>query len=112
MTRIVRSSATGSPVCGELNTQPSMTVPHQALTIREILARYASGTVPDVMTRDENYSEDNEDLRGIDIAEYHDLKASNSVEIETLKQRYQSEQVTIVEPEKPQEDGPDNTSGD
>lgn len=106
MTRIVRSSATGSPVCGELNNEPSLTVPHQALTIREILARYASGTVPDVMTRDENYSEDNEDLRGIDIAEYHDLKASNSTEIETLKMRYQDEQKQVVEPEKPQEDGP------
>lgn len=112
MTRIVRSSATGAPVCGELNTMPSETVPHQALTIREILARYASGTVPDVMTRDENYSEDNEDLRGIDIAEYHDLKTSNSNEIETLKQRYQTEQVKVVEPEKSQENGPDNTGSD
>lgn len=111
MTRTVRSSATGAPVAGEHNTQPSQTVPNQALTIREILVRYASGTIPDIMTRDENYSEDNDDLRGLDISEYHDIKNRNTQEIQSLKKQYEDEQKP-VEPVKPLENGPDNTSSD
>lgn len=111
MNRTVRSSATGAPVAGEHNTQRSQTVPNQALTIREILVRYASGTIPDIMTRDENYSEDNEDLRGLDISEYHDIKNQNTQAIESLKKQYQDEQKP-VEPEKPTENGSDNTGSD
>lgn len=111
MNRLVRSSATGAPVAGEHNTQPSQTVPNQALTIREILVRYASGTIPDIMTRDENYSEDNEDLRGLDISEYHDIKQQNTQAIESLKKQYEDEQKP-AQPEKSEENGPDNSGSD
>ena len=63
----------------EVNTQVSCTVPDQSLSIREILIRYANGTISDISLNNELvYSEDMPDLRGIDISELQQLKKRSS----------------------------------
>lgn len=88
------------PQQGEVNSLPSETVPNQALSVREILTRFAQGIPPDIQQREVFYSEDNDDLRGIDISEYHDLKNSNRQLIRDLK-------TVKPEPEKPESEKPE-----
>lgn len=60
-----------TPAKGEVNTAPSMTVPDQSLTIREIMQRYARG-IPLDSGRVPMYQEDDEfvpDLERMDLAE-------------------------------------------
>lgn len=84
----------------ENNYGVSETVPDQSLTVREIITRFASGTLPDIMKNVE-YTEDLPDLRGLDISEIHDLKKENAQYINELK--------TPKTPEKPAKTEPDTT---
>ena len=70
----------------EVNTQVSCTVPDQSLSIREILMRYANGTVSDISLNNELvYSEDMPDLRGIDISELQQLKKEAQADVKDIQ---------------------------
>ena len=70
----------------EVNTQVSCTVPDQNLSIREILMRYANGTVSDISLNNELvYSEDMPDLRGIDISELQQLKKEAQADVKDIQ---------------------------
>ncbi|WP_373755077.1 hypothetical protein [Jeotgalibaca porci] len=73
MRKYRNSTDQGNYPIKEENHLPSMTVPDQAMSIEEILVRFASGTLPDVMHNIE-YSDDMPDLRGLDISELMDMK--------------------------------------
>lgn len=70
----------------EVNTQISCTVPDQSLSIREILIRYANGTISDISLNNELvYSEDMPDLRGIDISELQQLKKEAQADVKDIE---------------------------
>lgn len=70
----------------EVNTQVSCTVPDQSLSIREILIRYANGTISDISLNNELvYSEDMPDLRGIDISELQQLKKEAQADVKEIE---------------------------
>lgn len=68
------------PSAGEVNTQPSKTIPDQSMSIREIMKRYASG-LPLGGQRVPMYDEgeddpfDGKDPRTFDLSEMHDMNA-------------------------------------
>lgn len=61
---------------GEVNKSPSLTVPDDTLTIRQIIDRYTKGLSAPIMF-DKVYSEDNPDIRGLDIVELKQLAEEN-----------------------------------
>lgn len=73
----------------EVNTKPSLTIPDQSMTIREILERYARGLplggqkVPIYNGEDD----DMPDLERLDISEKHELFESVKDEIESLRKK-------------------------
>lgn len=54
---------------GELNNGISQTVPNEALTVREVITRFANGTLPPIAKSERVYSGDMEDIRFLDISE-------------------------------------------
>lgn len=52
----------------ETTTLKSETIPDQSMSIREIMTRFANGTLDDIST-DYPYTEDLPDIRGLDIVE-------------------------------------------
>lgn len=74
----------GNSTDTERNTLPSETVPDQAMSMRTIMARFASGTINDI-SRPVEYSEDMPDLRGLDISQIHDMKLENARKIKALE---------------------------
>lgn len=82
--RNYRSSLVSGNHPGEVNTMPSLTVPDQALTIQEILLRYASGTLPNIVIGEE-YNEDMPDLRGLDYVERANLAKENLQQVSDLR---------------------------
>lgn len=77
----IRSSRTqGNSPCKEKIAGTSQTVPDQSYTVREILVKFASGTLPNIYAEPE-FSEDLPDLRGLDISEIHAIKQQNAKEI-------------------------------
>lgn len=75
------------PSVGEINNQPSMTVPDQALSLKEILRRYASGQPLDGM-REGWFDDENDlpDLNTLDFADREDLLAEMRAKVESLRQ--------------------------
>lgn len=65
----------------------SETVPDMALSVREILLKYANGTLGDLSDEYE-YSGDDDDLRGLDPAELHAMatEASNTLKEQDERQ--------------------------
>ena len=55
----------------------SMTVPDQSLTVREIMQKYVNGTLNDISTEG-NYTEDDDDLRHLDMSDIHDMAINSS----------------------------------
>lgn len=103
------------PYSGKVFTQPSLTVPDQTLSIREILDRYARGLPLEVRTPiwDDNADENDvmPDPRTLDLAERQQMAIDASNELEHLKlkmkekygkekqkQLLKSENKPIVEP--------------
>lgn len=82
--RNYRSSLVSGNHPGEVNTLPSETVPDQALTVQEILLRYASGTLPNIVIGEE-YNEDMPDLRGLDYVERANLAKENLQQVSELR---------------------------
>jgi len=72
----------------EKNTQPSETVPDQAMSIREILDRYAKG-LPLSGARVPVFDEEDDmpDVRGLDLAERQEVVERYLEELKILKQR-------------------------
>ncbi|OPB99123.1 hypothetical protein BAS10_05525 [Elizabethkingia meningoseptica] len=68
----------------EIVTGKSETVPDQSLTVREILDKFASGTL-DEISRDLDYSDDLPDLRGLDIVELEALKHEAQMDIDEIQ---------------------------
>lgn len=74
---------------GEVNTQKSLTIPDQSLSVKEILNRYARGIMPngfnpiydDVETTDDFLP----DPRTLDLAERQELAEHYAQEIEQLR---------------------------
>lgn len=82
------SSQAGYSPDVEINNQPSLTVPDQSYSVREIMQKFAQGTLPDIYKEPE-FSEDLPDLRGLDISEIFDMKQTVKDEIKTKKQKYE-----------------------
>ncbi|CAI9672780.1 hypothetical protein [Elizabethkingia anophelis] len=68
----------------------SETVPDQSLTVREILKKYANGTLDDIGNRDIYYNDDDDgfdgvDLRGLDISELQQLERDAQIDIDEIQ---------------------------
>jgi len=79
---------------GEFNNSPSLTVPDQTLSIREILDRYARGLPTEGMSNglyDDNLNEDDPDYlpdpRRLDLAEREQYKQMITSELQELKNK-------------------------
>lgn len=82
---------------GEVNTQPSMTQPDQAMSIREILERFSRG-LPIEGQKVPIYDEENDlpDIKTLDLAERQELKENYQAELAAMRERRQA-----LVPEKP-----------
>lgn len=80
-----------SPSVGEVNNEPSMTVPDQAMSIQEMLERFARG-LPVGGARAAFYDEENDlpDLRTLDLEERAQLAMSYQDELRELRKGVQS----------------------
>lgn len=68
---------------GEVNNLPSMTVPDQSMTIKEIMDKYTRG-IPVNAAKVPIYDEDDDmpDLRTLDISEIADLRHQYEAELQ------------------------------
>jgi hypothetical protein len=73
---------------GEENNEPSMTVPDETMSMREILVRYAKG-LPIDGGRNVYYDENDDlpDIKTLDLAERQQLAEQYKQEIESIKTR-------------------------
>lgn len=81
----------------EENHLPSMTVPDQSLTVREILERFTRGLMPPI-SRELQFTEDLEDLRGLEpwqIYEKIDENKRELARIEAVMKERQKEELEI-----------------
>lgn len=69
----------------ERNYKKSETVPDQSLTVREIMEKFANGTLPDI-TRELEFTEDLPDLRGLDISQVHNMRDNNRNDITAMQE--------------------------
>lgn len=84
--KMFKNVAVVEPAIGEVNKGVSKTVPDQAMSIKEILERFASGRpVPNF--KGAYYEEDFPDLAGLDFTELDDMKKANLESIENLTQK-------------------------
>lgn len=89
MKKIVYKSALNAeefPYDGEVNNEPSLTVPDQTMSIKTILERYARG-LPIGGRTDEFYDEDDTmpDYRSLDLTEISELQKNVKDTIENYK---------------------------
>lgn len=90
---------------GEKNDLPSQTIPNEAMSIREILVRYARGLPIDGKVPLYDEANDLPDPRKLDLAEIQELREQYQAEIAEIKakqEKYQSEQKRKEEEEKNQ----------
>ncbi|WP_407512824.1 hypothetical protein [Elizabethkingia miricola] len=62
----------------------SETLPDQSLSVRDILQKFANGTL-DEIANDAFYSEDLPDLRGLDITELEEMKRDAQMDIDEIE---------------------------
>lgn len=92
------------PYNGKVFTMPSMTIPDQTLSIREILDRYARGLPLEARTPiwDENPDIDDyiEDPRRMDLSERQQLAEEAKRELDEIKQKMAAKpkKKPIIEP--------------
>lgn len=84
---------------GEVNNGISETVPNQALTVRQILERYASGTIMPISFERE-FSEDLPDLRFMDISELEIMAETNAAVINEHKLKEDKIKMAKIEADK------------
>lgn len=114
-----RSQNVRRPDIGESNKKKSETVPNQAMGVREIMTRFANGTLPDI-SREIFYSEDLPDTRGLEPWQVQDMIDDNKEQIKHLQsdlkkaERLERERLSIekdkkeeLEKSKAKEDGND-----
>lgn len=84
----------------EQNTQPSKTIPNEAMSIREILIRYARG-LPINGSKVPIYDEENDlpDPRKMDLADWQELRERYKEELEEIRQRHTKKPRENPEPE-------------
>lgn len=94
----------------EVNNQPSKTVPDQAMSVREIMDRYAKG-LPIEEGRVPLYEEDDDpeidsmpDMRTLDISEQREYLEEVKKQNKELQLKYQREQQRKRNPPKPKRD--------
>lgn len=68
----------------EVITGISETIPDQSLTVREILTKYAQGTLDDIAQYDYDGNDDMPDLRGLDITELQQMKHDAQMDIDEI----------------------------
>lgn len=73
------------PVKGEINTKPSLTIPNEAMSIREILVRYSRGLPID--TKVPMYEEEQllPNVKHMDLADLQTLRENVAEEIQQKK---------------------------
>jgi hypothetical protein len=89
MKKVIYKSALNAdefPYDGEVNNEPSLTVPDQSMSIQTILERYARG-LPIGGRTDEYYDEDDTmpDYRSLDLTEIAELQKNVKDTIENYK---------------------------
>ena len=89
--RTIKNSgnATNFPYTGEVNNQPSETIPDQTMTMREILIRYAKGqpidgTKTPLWEEGEGFAKDPDTL---DLAEREELATQAREELQQINER-------------------------
>lgn len=71
----------------EINTQPSITIPDQSMTVKQMLERHNSGMPVSLFGADPTYSEDElPDLRKMDLSEIQDLREFIQEKIKNAQQ--------------------------
>lgn len=87
------------PTKGEVNNMPSLTIPDQTMTMREIMQRFASGqqilgnnTEPQYDDLESPYSGIN--LKTLDISERYDLAEEVQREYEELQEEIKNKRIT------------------
>ena len=89
------------PYEGIINNQPSMTVPDQTLTLRQILDRYARGLplggTNESPIFDEEETNEGIDIRTLDLSEVHELTQQRVNELNALKSEYDKKRRTSSE---------------
>ena len=95
MLRNYRTSATeGYSPDKEENNGISLTVPDQSYSVREILEKFASGTLPNIINEG-TFTEDLPDLRNLDISEVHEMTQQNKKEIEEKEKIYKKQKIEL-----------------
>lgn len=84
-----RTQYTRIPATTENNSSPSQTIPNEAMSIREILVRYARG-LPINGSRVPIYDEENDlpDPRKMDLADWEALREQYKDELDQIRERY------------------------
>lgn len=85
-------------VKGEVFTKPSLTIPDQTMSLREILDRYSRGLPVDGMAGEPIYhGEEDEmpDFRRMDLAEIQEYRENIQQFVNDTKDKYQAEQADI-----------------
>lgn len=81
---------------GEVNYAPSLTVPNESMSLRELMERYARGLPLTRSNRTEVYHGEEEmpDLQRMDLSEIHDLAVESKNRLQSYRdlQRLQQEQ--------------------
>lgn len=95
-----RSSNAGYSSNVEVNTSPSKTVPDESFTVREILERFTRGILPPI-SKDLVFTDDLEDLRGLEPWQITELIDENKDEIRRLERLRNLELLPPKEDEKP-----------
>lgn len=73
----------------EVNTQPSLTIPDQTLTVRQIMEKHRRGLPVDIALHGEYFGDEPQpDMRRLDLSEQHDL-------LEAAKQKVRETQKAI-----------------
>nr|QJB19016.1 MAG: hypothetical protein [Microvirus sp.] len=82
---------------GEKNTQPSMTVPDQAMSVRELLQRYARG-LPLGGMKTPVFDEDDEmpDIAHLDLAERQEIKEQYEAELTEITEKHKKRSQKVV----------------
>lgn len=97
-----KASIAGNSRDTEVIKTKSQTTPDQAMSIRTILTKFANGTLNNVQ-QDEYYSEDTDDIRGIDPADMLGMAQNASLLIKEEEAR-KSKAKSKAEREKLKED--------
>lgn len=91
-----KSRNNAEPAKGEVNYSPSLTIPNEAMSLREIMDRYARGLPLSRSNKTEVYHGEEEmpDLHTMDLSEIHDLAEANTARLKDYNdfQRRQQEQ--------------------